>query len=144
MMLTFPGGTVHQEKDSAVDGNHEEDISVPAGKTWIFQSLFVSLDTDNIVTANRKILVRTFNSSSEILDAGIETGSIIKNEIKSLSLTNQANPSDDQGITDSGDYRGEFSFGGSLIGGDFLRIKIVDGTADDKYEYRLRVREFGL
>ena len=140
MMLTFPGGEILEEKDSDVAGTHEEDIAVPAGKTWIFQSLFVSLDTDNIVTANRKILVRTFNSSSEILDAGLETGSIIKDQVKSLSLINQANPSDDQGITDSGDYRGEFSFGGSLKAGDFLRIKIVDGTADDKYLYRLRVR----
>ncbi len=143
MSLTFPGGTIYQDKDSAVAGDTNTDIVIPARKNWLFQSLFVSLDTNSTV-ANRTILVRTYNSSNEILDAGIETGSITADQVKSLSLTNMTNPSDDQGIVKGGDYRGQFSFGGALRAGDYIRIRIVSGVAGDAYEYRLRVREFGL
>ncbi len=142
LAFTFPGGIVYADKDTEVAGNQNTDIAVPANTNWIFQSLFVSLETDGTV-ANRTILVRTFNSANEILDAGIETGSITAGQTKSLSLTNQTNPSDDQGITKAGDYRGQFSFGGLLKAGDYIRIRIVSGVAGDQYQYRFRVRAIG-
>ncbi len=142
LVFTFPGGQIHEEKDSAVDGNINTDLTVPSGKNWIFQSLFVSLVADGV--ANRRILCRTFNSSGELLDAGIQnSANITDGQTRSLSLVNNTSPVDDQGIEQAGDYRGQFSFGGSLKAGDIVRIRIVSGLAGDKYEYRLRVRAIG-
>jgi len=142
LVFSYPGGQIHEEKDSAVDGDQNTDITVPAGKTWIFQSLFVSLVANG--AANRRILCRTFNSSGELLDAGIQNDTnITDGQTRSLSLVNMTSPNDDQGIEQAGDYRGQFSFGGPLKAGDIVRIRIVSGLAADKYEYRLRVRAIG-
>ena len=134
-------GEMLKKYEADVNGDDNTDLVVPAGARWLFESAFVSC-THGGGAGGRQILLRTFDEDDVILDAGIQIASSFSSGTKTISVVGPSAEcsSTDMGVTTAGDYRGSWGF---LLGpGDYMRIRITSGDANDKYYYNVRIREF--
>ena len=127
------------EIEISAAGNATTKIVPGSNIRYEFLNAFVSCACDATV-ASRQIIVRLFNSSDDIVDAGIQSGAITASATKTLSLT-RGPAGTAQGISSSGDYRG--SFRAIWQDSDYLRFSVGQGVAGDTYTGRVRVLKLG-